>query len=369
MKKLVMVLAMVISMAVLASCGTKEEADIEVQPTEAVAEQPDTAEQLEADTPETKQNGEEKKSTEAADVTTESGVTAEQKETAEVGDTLITESGVNTEETEPVINRDDINTLDAPKTMYVQKSLNIRKGPGTEFDVVGHVALNDEVSVVGESKSTPWKEITYKNETAFVHGDYLGTDKVEVVAAPQPAQADNANATAQAVQPAPVVQAKSMPGVLFIGDSRTCQMRSATGGAGCGWICEYATSYDWFAETAIPQADPMIGKGTKVVICMGVNDPRNYNSYATLVNQKAGEWNARGAKVYYVSVNPVCAPYEDKTMAIDEFNANMPSLLSGVYWIDTASVVKQGGYVLEDGIHYDTAGNVNIFNLICGCLR
>ena len=35
MKKLVMVLAVVISMAVLASCGTKEDADIEVQPTEA----------------------------------------------------------------------------------------------------------------------------------------------------------------------------------------------------------------------------------------------------------------------------------------------------------------------------------------------
>ncbi|MBP1585561.1 MAG: SGNH/GDSL hydrolase family protein, partial [Lachnospiraceae bacterium] len=155
----------------------------------------------------------------------------------------------------------------------------------------------------------------------------------------------------------------------FIGDSRTCQMRAATGGGKCGWICEYATGYDWFADTAIPQADPLIGNGTKVVICMGVNDPGSLNSYANKVNEKAAEWVNRGAKVYYVSINPVDHPYEDKTPNIDSFNTQMPGLLANVKWIDTASVIKQGGFVLEDGIHYDAAGNVSIYNMIIRSLK
>jgi hypothetical protein len=47
----------------------------------------------------------------------------------------------------------------------------------------------------------------------------------------------------------------------------------------------------------------------------------------------------------------------------------MPGLLANVKWIDTASVVKQGGFVLEDGIHYDAAGNVSIYNMIIRSLK
>lgn len=285
---------------------------------------------------------------------------------------------------------DDINVFDKPVTMYATSSVNVRKGPSTSTNKLGYLALNEEISVIGESKTTGWKQVTYKGETAYVHGSRLGLEKVDLAAieaarqaaaekaaaeqaaaAQQaqaaPAQAQSATASTQAA-PAPKA-AKTNGGILFIGDSRTCQMRDATGGAGCGWVCQYGADYGWFSGTGVPTADPMIGAGTKVVICMGVNDPGSIYSYARLVNEKAAEWVNRGARVYYVSLNPVDHPYEDKIIPIDSFNATMPSQLANVYWIDTYNVVRQGGYVLEDGIHYDAAGNIGIFNMIIGCLR
>ena len=295
---------------------------------------------------------------------------------------------------------DDINVFDKPVTMYATSSVNVRKGPSTSTNKLGYLALNEEISVIGESKTTGWKQVTYKGETAYVHGSRLGLEKVDLAAieaarqaeAERAAQAQTATTSAPAqaapapapAQPAPAqtqsatasTQAASAPkaaktngGILFIGDSRTCQMRDATGGAGCGWVCQYGADYGWFSGTGVPTADPMIGAGTKVVICMGVNDPGSIYSYARLVNEKAAEWVNRGARVYYVSLNPVDHPYEDKIIPIDSFNATMPSQLANVYWIDTYNVVRQGGYVLEDGIHYDAAGNIGIFNMIIGCLR
>ena len=160
----------------------------------------------------------------------------------------------------------------------------------------------------------------------------------------------------------------SPAGVVFAGDCRCVQMSAAVGGGGSTWICENSKRYSWFEANAVPRLDNIVGKGTKVVICMGVNDPGNYNQYAALTNQRAAQWAARGATTYFVSVNPVWEnPYVTQEQ-VDTFNANMPGLLNGVRWIDTASIVKQGGYKLVDGLHYDTNAYINIFNLICGSL-
>ena len=393
MKKILTMLAVSMTLVFTAACGTVADGtETQVQETETQDEtqeevkeedkeeaKEETKEEAKEEVKEeakeeTKQEAKEETKQEQKDVRSlNNDKTEKQEEDKAEGTDKADESSTQPQEEQgPVVDREDIKTLETPVTKYSQRGLNIRKGPGTEFDIVGHLGTNDEVTVVGESKTTPWKEIKFNNETAFVHGGYIADAKVEIAPPPVQAQTQDGGAAQASQAPAPQApapQPKAAAGVLFIGDSRTCQMRDAVGGAGCGWICEYSTTYKWFAETAVPQADAIVGKGTKVVICMGVNDPGGYYAYAALANQKAADWNARGARVYFVSVNPVCNPYDDKTPKIDEFNANMPGLLSGVYWIDTASVIKQGGYVLEDGIHYDATGNVNIFNMICGCLR
>ena len=174
-----------------------------------------------------------------------------------------------------------------------------------------------------------------------------------------------ANGTAQTTS---TVAVAAPAGILFIGDSRCVQMKEAVGGGGCSWICDNGKRYEWFRDTAIPRADAIVGKGTKVVICMGVNDPGDVYNYATLTNQKAAEWAARGAKTYYVSVNPVWEnPYTTKEQ-VEVFNSTMPGQLSGVKWIDTYTYIQAAGCKIVDGLHYDTDTYVKIFNAIIGSL-
>ena len=408
-RKFFLIISIMVCVFVQTACGNSaaEEAVAVEQEGDSTQEAEETEEQVNSlsSEEETTEATVSKKETEKAETqeTTDTKKETETKEIMSVGDHNSTDDDINSsednqnpaedndteEENGPQIDRQDIQPYDTPATLYAQQKVNIRKGPSTDFDVLGMLNLNDAVSVVGESKSSPWKEIQYQDGTAFVHGGYLLAEPVDLEAlraqqeAARAAEAAKAaedaakqQEAAQAAQaqtipqpnPAPQPEVPAPAGILFIGDSRTCQMKSATGGANCSWICEYGTSYDWFEQTAVPKADQLIGQGTKVVICMGVNDPNHLNSYASLVNRKAGDWNARGATVYYVSLNPVAQPYEDKTPQIDSFNASMPGMLSGVRWIDTASTIKQGGYLLVDGIHYDAMGNLNIFNLICGNL-
>ena len=278
-----------------------------------------------------------------------------------------------------------VNTYEDAITMYALCDVNVRKGPDTTYDVLGTLATNAEVETIGEYTEGKWMAVTYKGEKAFISASCLGEEQVDLAAmqaqqaaaatpaesqpqAQQPAQQAAAPASATA-SPAPTPPYIASPaGVVFVGDSRCVQMSAAVGGGGSTWICENGKQYSWFESYAVPRLDNIVGKGTKVVICMGVNDPEHCYQYAALTNQKAAEWAARGATTYFVSVNPVWDnPYVTQE-EVETFNATMPGQLNGVRWIDTASIVKQGGFKLVDGLHYDTNASINIFNLICGSL-
>ena len=258
----------------------------------------------------------------------------------------------------------DIVRNENPVTMYVKSPVNVRSGPSTDYDIVGNVTEGTELEVLGRYTDKGWYLINYNGQEAFVSHNYLVKDKPEP--AEEPAQAKAPETQAQAQQQEDMPQAAS---ILFIGDSRCVQMKAAVGGGGCSWICENSKGYDWLESKAIGQADRIIGKGTKVVVCLGVNDTEHVQKYAALINQKAAEWAARGAKTYYVSVNPVSTnPYRTEE-EVQSFNAAMPGLLSGVTWIDTHSVLVSNGYKLVDGLHFNEEGSVYIFNLIISSLR
>lgn len=273
----------------------------------------------------------------------------------------------------------NVTAISPAKTMYITDEVNIRKGPSTDYDIVSHGKMNQEISVIGRDKDG-WYEFMLGEEPVFVSDKYVSEQAIDMEALlaaaaaqaqaqaqAQPATPETPAAPAAVPTKAPVI-VKAPAGVLFIGDSRCVQMREATMGGGCSWICQNGARYEWFRDTAVPQADTMVGKGTKVVICMGVNDPGDVGQYAALTNAKAVEWVARGAKVYYVSVNPVWEnPYtsEDQVKA---FNASMPGQLIGVRWIDTHTVLQGTGYKLVDGLHYDGPTYMTIFSSIIGSL-
>lgn len=319
--------------------------------------------------------------------TTESGaktaVTASGAKTTESGAeeeaALTNEDGISTK-----VDMAKVTMFDEAKIMYAQTNVNMRTGPSTDYEGVGNIKTNTEVRVLGRFGTDGWYLVENGKGKAFVSNSYLGEDKIDLEAlrAEQEAAAlaaiekqkaeqtnqvqDNTQQQTQAVPPQPVA---APAGILFIGDSRCVQMQAAVGGGNSSWICENAKGYEWFSNKAVGQADACIGKGTKVVICLGVNDTDNIYNYAALVNAKAAEWAARGAKTYYVSVNPVTEnPYRTEE-EVEAFNATLPGQLSGVKWIDTHSFLVNNGYNMVDGLHYDTNTYVAIFNAIVGSLK
>ena len=245
--------------------------------------------------------------------------------------------------------------FETPRTMYVTAQVNIRKGPGTFYAKDGVLNFGNAVSALGRYNDE-WVQVDINGETRYIHGSYLSE---EVPATPTPAPTQD---PAQLPPPPPQVTAPA--GVLMIGDSRCVQMRDVTGGGGVSWICENSRGYEWFVSTALGQAEGIIGRGTKVVICLGVNDTDNGYSYSSLINQKAAEWAARGARTYFVSVNPVGDNPWTNNDNVSAFNTIMVNNLSGVKYIDTWSYLVTHGYNMVDGMHFDGPTNATVFSLI-----
>ena len=153
-------------------------------------------------------------------------------------------------------------------------------------------------------------------------------------------------------------------GVILVGDSRFVQMHEAMGETGAKYFAQNAQGYKWFSETAIPNIDKCVGKGIKIVINLGVNDPGNADKYVALVNAKAAEWTAKGAKVYYATVNPVWDnPYTSEEQ-VKMINNKLVSGLQGVKIIDTHTYLMNNGYKLRDGLHYDVPTYQAIYTYI-----
>ncbi|MCQ2497415.1 MAG: SGNH/GDSL hydrolase family protein [Lachnospiraceae bacterium] len=150
--------------------------------------------------------------------------------------------------------------------------------------------------------------------------------------------------------------AKTSPlGVIFVGDSRTCQMHDAVGDTGAYFIAEYAQGYKWFTETALPKIDALVMKGSKVVINLGVNDLNNIDNYINTVNNWAYVWRQRGATVYYATVNPIWDNEVKTNAQVVEFNRKLMNGLVGVKIIDSNTFLTMSGYKLVDNWHYDAA--------------
>ncbi len=296
------------------------------------------------------------------------------------------------EPTKPVVDFDKVTPIDPSKTMYAVSNVNVRMGPSTDFESIGMIRLGESIEAIGQDEGG-WYEFEYKGHTVFACDDYLSDEepamptpeekedkKDESSEAGEAAQVadgtqtdlnelDKLIAEMSAMEEATETAAPVEPSdVLIIGDSRSVMMKNATGGGGCSWICKIGKGYKWFESTAIPEADTMIGEGTRVVIALGVNDIGNVNKYARLVNAKAEEWAAKGAVTYFVSVNPVQNITRVTEDQVVFFNSVIQSQLVNVRWIDTHSYLMNNGYVLTDGLHFDNATSKAVFQVIMSSL-
>lgn len=67
---------------------------------------------------------------------------------------------------------------DMNKTMYVKSSVNVRKGPGTEYEKFGSLSTNQEVKVTGKCNEVDWYKINYYGNEGYVNCSYLTDQKV-----------------------------------------------------------------------------------------------------------------------------------------------------------------------------------------------
>lgn len=368
-KKLAILLLLMICIG-LVGCGNEENEDTQEVSAPADTEQAinvgETDENTSADDTESdEENQNNTTDNEAEDA-------AEQSNAEETDETMETAA-----EEEISLPEYEVTQLEEPIIMYASDSLNVRQGPSTDFEIVGFLKPGRDVTVTGQA-DTGWYEILYNEQKVFVSNKYLQSEKPADEPAPQP-EAENAlapeaepaadNQPQETAEVKPVTEVKNVAGVIFVGDSRFVQMQGSVGENSCTWIAESSKGYKWFNENAVARIDNCVGKGSKILINLGVNDPGNIQNYLKLVNAKAEEWTGKGATVYYASVNPVWDnPYVTEEQ-VKSFNSQLQGGLSGnIHYIDSHSYLESIGYKLVDGLHYNNETYQNLYAYYMSCM-
>ena len=83
------------------------------------------------------------------------------------------------ENTTPKVEEPTYTVREMDKTMYVKQAVNLRSGPSTDYEKIGSLTTNQEVTVTGQANNG-WYRIDYNGGVAFVSNNYLSDTKVEV---------------------------------------------------------------------------------------------------------------------------------------------------------------------------------------------
>ncbi|MDO4796731.1 MAG: hypothetical protein Q4A01_01790 [Coriobacteriales bacterium] len=173
--------------------------------------------------------------------------------------------------------------------------------------------------------------------------------------------------------------------MVFVGDSRTvCMYEALYGGMynslyttdsqGNIWSAEVGVGYSWMVSQGVPYVESRIGADTSVIVLLGINDgpsTSTWSSYVSYLNNKARDWTARGASVYYSSITPVglhtgidSDGTDSNSGNISSWNASMRAGLSkDVTYLDTFHAII-GNYRTADGLHYDTDTSRRLYEYI-----
>ncbi len=65
------------------------------------------------------------------------------------------------------------------QTVYALTDVNVRTGPGTQYESLGSCAFGEALNRTGIG-ANGWSRVIYKGETAYIHGKYLADSRAEV---------------------------------------------------------------------------------------------------------------------------------------------------------------------------------------------
>ena len=238
-----------------------------------------------------------------------------------------------------------------PKPMKAIKDARVQTLADENAAKLGDVTAGQELLAWGQT-DTGWYFVQWQ--------DTLGYIRQDAAAFADGAQTGQTGEAAE--QP---VQAA---GIVFIGDSRMVTLKESVekelGSCVAAVIAKNGSRYEWFHDTAIPQADKIIGSGSRVVINMGVNDLNDADKYAQDMNYWGAVWSARGAQVYYASVNPVWEnPHGMTQERVKLFNDRLKAqLIPQITWLDSHNYLLGTGVHAYDGIHYKDDTNLVLYH-------
>ena len=155
--------------------------------------------------------------------------------------------------------------------------------------------------------------------------------------------------------------------IIMVGDSRFVGMHNAVGGQ-ASWIAKVGMGLSWLKSTAAPKLKKMKVSGKAVVFNLGVNDLSESSGYISFLNTLGSLLRAKGASVYFMTVNPI----DDKTAAkngysvrnksVISFNRKLVAGLSGFGIIDSYDYLVFLTFQTVDGIHYAASTYRSIYN-------
>lgn len=279
-----------------------------------------------------------------------------------------------------------VEQFSAPRLMNVTKNAPVRTLPDNSAEKIASVTAGSTVWGWGQT-NTGWYFVQVGSQIGYVRYEaaaYATQDQIaaaqQAAAAAQQAAQAQANVAAQqaaaqaqaAAQQAQIAAAAAnqpavAAGIVFIGDSRMVTLKDAVernlGNCAAAVVAKNGSRYEWLHDTGIPQADKIIGKGSKVVINMGVNDLSDADKYAKDVNYWAAVWSARGAQIYYASVNPVWAnSYGMTEERVKSFNDRLKGqLIPQIIWLDSHDYLMSVGVHATDGVHYKDDTNLVLY--------
>lgn len=247
-----------------------------------------------------------------------------------------------------------VEQFSAPKLMNVTKNAVVRTLPDNNAAKLTSVTAGNTVWGWGQT-NTGWYFVQV--------GSQIGYVRYEAATYATQAQAAQQAQIAAAAANQPSVAA----GIVFIGDSRMVTLKDAVernlGSCAAAVVAKNGSRHEWLHDTGIPQADKIIGKGSRVIINMGVNDLSDADKYAKDVNYWAAVWSARGAQIYYASVNPVWAnSYGMTEERVKLFNDRLKGqLIPQIIWLDSHDYLMGVGVHASDGVHYKDDTNLVLY--------
>ena len=254
-----------------------------------------------------------------------------------------------------------VEQFSAPRLMNVTKNAVVRTLPDNNAAKLTSVTAGNTVWGWGQT-NTGWYFVQVGSQIGYVRYEaatYATQDQIAVAQAQAAAAAQQAAAAqAQAAQQAQIAAAAA---------NRMVTLKDAVernlGSCAAAVVAKNGSRHEWLHDTGIPQADKIIGKGSRVIINMGVNDLSDADKYAKDVNYWAAVWSARGAQIYYASVNPVWAnSYGMTEERVKLFNDRLKGqLIPQIIWLDSHDYLMGVGVHASDGVHYKDDTNLVLY--------